>query len=89
MVFLTLPTPPGNPPFPNPAPVFFKVTTKWSRYQIHRCCLASAPSILYIRKLGSSIVHTAVAWRVGSRLVVVILACNKYDVVKAVTQNLI
>ena len=53
-------------PSPNTASFFFKVTTKWSHYQIHHCCSASAPSIVYIRKLGSSIVHNAVAWRVGS-----------------------
>ena len=54
---------------------------------MHRCCRASAPTVVYIRKLGSSIVQTAVAWRVGGIVNVVIEACNKYDVVKAVTQK--
>ena len=44
-----------------PCSIFFLVTTKWSHYQIHRwsqllaCCSTSEPSIVYIRKLGSSI----------------------------------
>ena len=54
---------------------------------MHRCCSASAPSIVYIRKLGLSIVHNVVAWHIGSSKCC-IEACNKYDVEKAVTQKL-
>ena len=47
-----------NPPS-QPLLYFFKVSTKCSHYQIHCCCRASAPSIVYIHKLGLFIVHTA------------------------------
>ena len=43
---------------------------------------ASAPSIVYIRKLGSSIVSLLV-------VNVLIESCNKYDVVKVVTCKLL
>ena len=34
-------------PLAEPCSIFFKVTTKWIHYQIHRCCSASPRSIVY------------------------------------------